>query len=40
MMMMMMMMIPKQQFSSPKLQQSPLSRTPKNEYKKDNKKEA
>jgi len=35
--MMMMMKIPKQQFSSPKLQQSPLSMTPKNEYKKDKK---
>jgi hypothetical protein len=38
--MMMMMMIPKQQFSSPKLQQSlSTTKTPKNEYKKDNKKE-
>jgi hypothetical protein len=36
----MMMMIPKQQFSSPKLQQSlSTTKTPKNKYKKDNKKE-
>ena len=33
------MMIPKQQFSSPKLQSLSTTKTPKNEYKKDNKKE-